>query len=528
MRIPGWFLAFLGFAALIASTLFCTVTAFAFTRDSVISLWESGQRIESPLEVADALFQAVRGVDDAPLLTVTAAPTEVVIALLSPTPFPTTAPQTTSATATSPWLVPDDPVAQPSATPTVSITATPAPPTPTPDPLAQYERDDPRSVNILLMGIDERVGFTQERAYRTDTMMVVHVDPVRKTAGVLSFPRDLWVEIPNYQPNRINNANYIGDINAYPGGGGPALASETIQANFGVRIDHYVMINFTVFETVVDLLAPNGVEICVTEVIRDPDYPDAGFGTINVEFDPGCQNLNGERLLQYARTRATQGGDLDRARRQQEVVEALRAHVLSAVGIRTFISQIPPLFNELVGSYRTDLQLDEILGLALLVNEIPQQNIRYNVIGPGYVDPQTNVNGDQILVPIRSEIQELVQETFEPQVNITLADLRTRALTENATIRIYNGSNVQGLAGLTREYLLTIDGVQISEVGNMPAVTNQPTEIRNYGGARSTAQWLAELLGLPSDRIRVGNDGLVIDGIVIVVGPDIQNRLAGQ
>src|SRR5690606_13401991 len=149
--------------------------------------------------------------------------------------------------------------------------------------------------------------------------------------------------------------------------------------------------------TVVDRLAPQGIEVCPSQYILDDHYPDAGFGTMVVEFQPGCQQLDGARLLQYARTRATQGGDLDRAARQQVVIEAVRSYVLSAGGVQNVLTRIGPLWNDLAGSYRTNLTLDELTGLGFLMNEISRENIHDRVIGPGYVDPSSTADGRQIL-----------------------------------------------------------------------------------------------------------------------------------
>ncbi|MEL6527501.1 MAG: LCP family protein, partial [Chloroflexota bacterium] len=359
---------------------------------------------------------------------------------------------------------------------------------------------DPREINILLMGIDERTGFTNERAYRTDTMMVLHIDPVRQTAGVISFPRDLYVTVPNYGQNRLNRANYIGDGDAYPDGAGPGLLMETINTNFGIRVDYYVMINFTVFETVVDRLAPNGVEVCVDEYIYDPTYPDEGFGTLEVEFQVGCQPLDGQRLLQYARTRKTEGGDIDRNERQQQVIEATRQHVMSAGGVVNFITQIGPLWNDLAGSYRTNLTLSEATSLAWLMNDI--EDITYTSLGPGYWLPETLENGDQILIPVPSEIQNLIQQTFYPGATLTLSDYRALAEEENVPVRVFNGTNIAGLAGETREYLIG-SGVAIESVGNMPSPSdNQTTVVQYYGTSRNTAKpslprWTA-VLGKPN------------------------------
>src|SRR5690606_34612896 len=115
------------------------------------------------------------------------------------------------------------------------VTFTPAPteellPTNTPDPLGDIpEWNDPRRITILLMGIDQRSDAPEiEEAYRTDTMMIVQITPANDRIGVLSIPRDLWVDIPGYTAGRITTANYRGDLDRLPQGG-PGLAMETVR-----------------------------------------------------------------------------------------------------------------------------------------------------------------------------------------------------------------------------------------------------------------------------------------------------------
>ncbi len=293
MRIPGW-LFVLGTLFAVGVTGLCAAVTFFGARQVALDLGGGGIQFNPPQVVPTFT----------PLPAATAAPTIV---------LPTAETETTSA-------------------PQALVTDTPAP---TEDPLANYQVNDPRQVRILLLGIDQRTGVEDdERYFRTDTMMVVNIDPVRKTIGVLSIPRDLWVDIPDGgPPGRINTANSRGDSNGYPGGG-PALAMQTVENNLGLRVDHYLLINFDVFIRAVELLAPDGVEVCVSQVIDDTHYPDAGYGTIHVHFDPGCQTMDAEHLLQYARTRATQGSDFDRARRQQEVLSVMKDHLTSVQGRR--------------------------------------------------------------------------------------------------------------------------------------------------------------------------------------------------
>jgi LCP family protein required for cell wall assembly len=354
----------------------------------------------------------------------------------------------------------------------------------------------------------------------------VSVDPARKAVGMLSIPRDLWVQIPGYQPGRINTANDIGDRDGYPGGG-PALAARTVTENLGISIDNYVRINFEVFTTVVNLVAPSGVEVCPQQAIDDPYYPDAGYGFIHVSFPAGCQSLDAEHLLQYARTRHTPNSDFDRAARQQEVIKSLRDTVMSAGGIANLIVHVPELWTSLSDSYVTDLSQEELFALASLAQQIPRENIRSAVINQFYTSAQTNPNGDQVLILNYSAFRGLLQEVFGEQRTLTQSDLRERAAQEAARIVVYNNTTTTGLATQTRDWL-TSRGVTVSDVGNMPAPDDSVTIIRDYTGNPYTARYLAGLLGLPEDRIQASSDGLTSADVMVVVGADIQPLLTGQ
>lgn len=482
MRLPGW--AFLvGIFALVAATALCGVGAYTIARQTAVDLGESGIEVAS---FADFLQ---------------AQPTA--------TPTPSPAPTNTL----PPGITPS---------PTIPV------PTATLDPLAQYEWQDPRRVNVLLLGIDQRSG--EVGPFHTDTMLVASIDPVRMTAGLLSIPRDLYVDIPGFRQDRINQANFFGDLNNYPGGG-PALAMLTVTQNLGMKVDKYVLINFDVFERVVDLVAPNGAEVCPQEVIDDPAYPDGGYGIIHIHFEAGCQRLQAVQLLQYARTRHTPNSDFDRALRQQEVLQSLREEVISAGGIVNFIGAAPQLWTELSESYKTNLTLEEIISLGALALEIPRENIRMGQIGIQHTRPATSADNEQVLVPVHTAMRALFQEVFGTQTGgaatITdLGELRTRAEAENAQIVVFNNTQIPGLAGQTREYLASRQ-VVVADIGNMDVITDQATYIRDYTGKPYTARYLAELLNIPETSIQPGIDGLTTADVMVVVGSDVQTLLSG-
>ncbi len=485
MRLPGW-LFILGIVGLVAATALCSVVSFAFARKAAVDLGNSG------VAVGDAGFSAF----------LRAQPT----ATPSPTPAPPTA------------------TTRPGDTPVPTMPA----PTATVDPLAGYTWQDPSRINILLLGIDQREGETG--TFRTDTMIVFSIDPVRKTVGMLSIPRDLWVDIPGFQPGRINTANSLGDANAYPGGGGPALAAATVTENLGIQIDKYILVNFDVFTAVVNLVAPDGVQVCPTQTIDDPNYPDAGYGFIHVHFDAGCQKLDGVHLLQYARTRHTENSDFDRALRQQEVIKGVRDAVLNAGGIANFITQAPQLWDQLSGSYKTNLSLQELLSLASLAQQIPKENIHSGQIGPLQTSPATAMVGgipSDVLILNHTAMRSLLDQVFNPPENLSLADLRQRSEAENASIVVFNNTDISGLAGQTRDWLASRQ-VTVTELGNIPNADNSPTTIRDYGNKPNTARYLAQLLGLSEDRIQPGVDSLTNADIMVVVGSDIQPLLNGQ
>jgi len=517
MRIPAWIFMLISLLSFGVMTLLCSVVSYSTVRQTVMDARTNG--VEFP-SVVDFVNYFINPPDVADLganinQNVASFPTPAPIldpfgALPTYTPFPT-------------------------ATPETGITFTPAPtatvgPTTTPDPLADIPTwTDPSRINILLMGIDQRSATSDPGPFRTDTMILVQIDPIRKRIGLLSIPRNLWVQIPGFQPNQINTANYLGDQSALPGGGA-GLAMETIRRNFGVPVDRFIRVNFDVFTTVVDLVAPIGTEICVNERIADERYPDDRYGYIKIEFLPGCQRLDAERLLQYARNRATQGGDFDRNRRQQEVLRALQNEVLSVGGITNFVGSIPQLYANLAGSYRTNLALDEILSLARLVADIPRENITFGAINELVVSFGKDENGLDILLPNWVQIRSVVQQTFDPPANMTDADLFTRYQNEGARIEVYNNTDIAGLAANTRDWLQG-QGVIIQSVGstNPPANTPQIT-ILDYTGKPWTTQYLAELMGLPETAIRPGAGGVIQTSadVIILVGSDVQALINGN
>jgi len=256
-------------------------------------------------------------------------------------------------------------------------------------------------VTILLMGTDTR-DRAQEGASRSDVMMLVTLDPISQTAAMLSIPRDLYVPLPGFDQQRINTAYFWGDYNDLPGGG-PQLAMDTIEYNFGIPIDRFGVIDFNGFKAVIDSIG--GVDIDVPHEIIDYEYPTEDYGIETLSIPAGRIHMDGTLALKYVRTRH-QDSDFGRLQRQQQVIMAVRDKALS-IGQ---IGKVPEVLNVVGDALRTDLTLPEILALAKKWTQIPRENIHAYRIDETMVTPWVTPQGGQVLLPDREKIAGVVAE----------------------------------------------------------------------------------------------------------------------
>jgi polyisoprenyl-teichoic acid--peptidoglycan teichoic acid transferase len=369
-------------------------------------------------------------------------------------------------------------------------------------------------VNILLLGIDER---EQEIGpWRTDTMMLATLDPISKTAGLLSIPRDLWVAIPGFDTEgKINTAHFIGDAQNYPGGG-PALAMATVQYNLGISTQYYARLNFSGFEKLIDQIG--GVEICVEKTIDDPEYPDSGYGFEPLYIAAGCQHMDGRLALKFARTRHSGLGDFDRARHQQQVILAVRDKIVSANMLPTLVTQAGPLLDTLKESVQTNLSLDQLIRLAKLATQIDPQGIRQAVIDENmtvnYLAPTDPPQA--VLVPLRDKIRELRERFFNvgPAAG-TIGNVTGRA----ARIQIENGTPTNGLAAQTAQRLTALGYTQV-EYTIADRFDYTRSSIINYTATPTAAWQLAQTLGLPITTVITSTAAVPGLDMKVILGSD--------
>ncbi|MEW6662559.1 MAG: LCP family protein [Bacillota bacterium] len=236
---------------------------------------------------------------------------------------------------------------------------------------------------ILLIGADQRA----KEPARADTIMVAFLDPASSKLQILSIPRDTYVQIPGRGHEKLNHAH------AY---GGAKLLTETVSALLDVPISKYVQVNFDAFRAVIDILG--GVEY---EVEKRMYYDLEG-----IDLYPGKQILDGDKALQYVRYR-TDGDDITRIRRQQKFLGALSEQAFKV----TTILKLPQMAREVYSHIKTNLGLQEMIGLAKIFLEAGSANLE-TVMLPG--DPRY-INGISYWVPSDDRTRQTVEQITNKQ-----------------------------------------------------------------------------------------------------------------
>jgi len=297
-------------------------------------------------------------------------------------------------------------------------TSAPSMPTPTPIVLGSGQRmpaaapaqgaaafDDPqpllKTTNILLLGSDRRPNTPN---WRTDVIMIVAVDRANQRVGVISLPRDLYVDtIPGKRGNKINVIDYLGEQDE-PDGGGPKLLGQVIEAKIGVPIHHYVRVDFEAIKKLVD--AMGGVEI----EIDCPLYDNYGYdqGGLPLYLNVGTHRLNGGQALSYVRSRRI-GGDLERERRQQRFIWAVRTQIQN----ENLLPRVPAIYQALQGSVQTDLNLIDAVKLVRLAMDLEKSDVHGFVVNDPSMIKAGYAGAMWVWYANWAEIAKAAQRVFE-------------------------------------------------------------------------------------------------------------------
>jgi LCP family protein required for cell wall assembly len=242
--------------------------------------------------------------------------------------------------------------------------------TPSPAPTSRCSEDP---CNYLILGSDSRTGLTEQELEqfgtdkaiggenRADTIMLVHVDPALEKTIILSFPRDLWVDIPQHGFDKINAA-FEGGIDA----GGGRLMAQTVANLTGLRVDHVLYVDLAGFQGIVDTL--DGVELCIPAYNADPTTGRIQDPLTGLDIEPGCQKLDGQQALAYVRTRHLPCDtipDFARIGRQQQFLRAVINQMLQP----NKLIQAPTLIEPILDNMTRDNRF-EVGDLIYLVSQL--------------------------------------------------------------------------------------------------------------------------------------------------------------
>ncbi len=413
--------------------------------------------------------------------------------------------------------------AGPSRTPTRTSRATSTPaatgiPTPTPTPIPQNAPsldwytpppDAPTPVptyalpsqttNILLLGKDS--AEWGDGGLNSDSIIIVSVNRDRKTASMLSLPRDLYVYIPGaHEMRRINTAAY----------GGIDSMRATILYNLGIQIHYYARIDFNAFVEIVNAL--EGIDVAVTCPLEDWRLKQAGLD-INDEdnwawfkLSPGIYHMDGDMALWYARSRKTTS-DFDRGRRQQQI---LRAILDQGVDLN-LVSEVPRLWGVYKDALESDLDIGRILQLSALA-----PSVRANGIQSLYLNQDVQAvqleDGSRVQLPDWSTMQITLQRLYLPPA-------LNRASRPPLTVEVVNASNDPDLAQLAAENLAWYGFAPVLSEEKVP-ISAETTLTFNAPNLRGSFAWLISWI---FDLPRPGN-GLPSNQYGIALNPDANSR----
>lgn len=359
-------------------------------------------------------------------------------------------------------------------------------------------------MQVLVWGSDSRADLTPEEerelstgsgdvftGERADTILLLTVQGTR--AGMLSFPRDLWVE-------RCDGTT--GRINAAPSIGGSACLAETIRGLSGIHPQHVVRVTFGGFRDVVD--AVGGVEICLETPISDAD---AG-----IDLPAGCQVLDGSDALGYVRVRKIDD-DFARMERQQGFVAALVGAM-----IRPSVLVNPVTQWRLAGEIGDAVALDDGLGpvamgrLALAGPSLARGEVVTETVP---ATPFTTPGGAWVLAPVQPDAEGLFSRFRSGTVLDELEPAEEPAAPEPAdvAVTVANGTGIAGLAGRVADQLRS-RGFSIREVANAPPTS--VTLIRHPRGLEEAARLVAGDVPGPTALEETSD----VDHVTVILSPE--------
>lgn len=353
--------------------------------------------------------------------------------------------------------------------------------------------EDNDRVNILLLGMG---GANHDGGYLADTIMLVSLKPSTKQAAMISIPRDLTAPTENGAWRKVNSIHAIAEAKEENSGG--AAMTTALSSILGTEINYYLRIDFDGFVKIIDELG--GVDVNVENTLDDYSYPIRGEEENpnyysryeHLHIEKGQQHMNGSLALKYARSRhaaGVEGSDFARARRQQLILEAVKAKLLSR---NTLLKpgMISRIVSELNRNIKTNLDVWEMIKLWNDYKDIDRGQIINKVLSDGPDGLLISSRGDEgayILIPQTGnfqEIKKMVQDIFgvipnnseeiitdkksqNTEKNIQEEIIKIEKIEGEVKVAVLNGTWISGLAAQAASNLQRY-GFRIVETANAP------------------------------------------------------------
>lgn len=332
-------------------------------------------------------------------------------------------------------------------------------------------------ITILLMGSslvtngNNQVVMSRHAQDRTDTMMLVSINPTTHQVGVISIPRDTRVNIPGVGETKIAEASFVGGVKE---------SVKVVEQNFHVPVDYYAYISMAQFAKVINDMGGLTMYIPQNEV-----YQPSG-GKLGINLKKGWHHLSGWQVLEYARYRNTAQGDIGRIQQQQQILRDIAKQLLQP----KYLPLIPKLASDLSAALAySNLSTNQILSLALFSRHISMSSVRFGTV-PGH----SSTHQDPLMH------QALSYWTYDPHLaSVLVQDVLLGApltSTQKASLKFYVDSGTSSLApaqALAKK--LQQDGFTVTGVGWANSHTHKRSVIVNTTGDRFLGQRIASLVG---------------------------------
>ena len=415
------------------------------------------------------------------------------------------------------------------------------------EPPAVQGANTSQRLTFLLLGVDQRPD--DPSPLRTDTMIVVTIQPETNQVGMISLPRDLFVPIPGFDySGKITTAFTIGELNRYPGGGA-ALAKKTVSEFLGYPIDYYVKINFDGFVQAIDAIG--GVDVVVANTIHDEEYPTIDYGYQTFHIEAGPQHLDGETALKYVRSRHGAGNDdFQRTKRQQQVLLAVKDKLVENKLLTPV--RLLDLFRVVSNAVDHDIPATTLPNLMALAGRVELDQVTQLVIDTRYAQIDASSRFGWILVPNRDKIRPAVDQIFAGQPVTTVAAVDREALAqqqarqqaaqarqqvlfdyqaqaetlrqqlnaEGARVGVYNGTGDPMLTARAADWLQR-QGYNVVEAKEADRSDYPRTALITYGDMPVAIEGLKDMFAIATDNIQAGDlgAGMALD-LRLIIGRD--------